>query len=89
MMPRIEDIWVFNAVREAGMKKLVPPMARVAVGWAPAGAGTGPKGVYQAFAEFVQSRGSAVKVVATWVVSAPASRSRWSMCAFPASRYLS
>jgi NADH-quinone oxidoreductase subunit F len=64
-MPRIEDISVFNAVREAGMQKLVPPMVRVAVGMGTCGRGNGAEGVYQAFAEFVQSRGAAVKVVAT------------------------
>ena len=31
-MPRIEDIGVFNTVREAGMSKLLPPFPRIAVG---------------------------------------------------------
>ena len=31
-MPRIQDIGEFNAVREAGLSKLVPPVPRVTVG---------------------------------------------------------
>ena len=42
-MSRIEDIGIFNNVREAGMSKLVPIMPRIAVGMGTCGRGMAPK----------------------------------------------
>ena len=49
-MPRILDIGAFNAVREAGLAKLVPPVPRIAVGMGTCGRGNGAEGLYHAFA---------------------------------------
>ena len=38
-MPRIEDIGAFNAVRENGLAKLVPPVPRIGVGMGTCGRG--------------------------------------------------
>ncbi len=62
-MPRIEDIAVFNAVREAGLAKLLPDVPRVAVGMGTCGRGNGAEGVYQAFSELAERSGSGVRVV--------------------------
>src|ERR1700761_8221303 len=56
-MPRIEDIGVFNAVREAGMAKLVPPIPRIAVGMGTCGRGNGAEGLYHAFVELIDRSG--------------------------------
>ena len=40
MMPRIEDIGVFNTVRESGMSKLLPTDPRIAVGMGTCGHAT-------------------------------------------------
>jgi len=56
-MPRILDIGAFNAVREAGMAKLVPGIPRVAVGMGTCGRGNGAEGLYHAFAQALQSSG--------------------------------
>ena len=62
-MPRIEDIAVFNAVREAGMAKLLPDVPRIGVGMGTCGRGNGAEGVYQAFSELVERSGSSARVV--------------------------
>ena len=59
-MPRIEDIGAFNAVREAGLAKLLPPMPRVTVGMGTCGRGNGAEGVYRAFAEALENSGAQV-----------------------------
>ncbi|HUB01656.1 MAG TPA: NADH-ubiquinone oxidoreductase-F iron-sulfur binding region domain-containing protein [Terriglobales bacterium] len=56
-MPRILDIGAFNAVREAGLAKLVPSAPRVAVGMGTCGRGNGAEGLYQAFLEAVERSG--------------------------------
>jgi len=60
-MPRIQDIGAFNAVREAGMARLVPPVPRVAIGMGTCGRGNGAEGLYHAFAQAIES--SATNVV--------------------------
>ena len=50
-MPRIQDFGAFNAVREAGLAKLVPPVPRIAMGMGTCGRGNGAEGLYHAFAE--------------------------------------
>jgi NADH-quinone oxidoreductase subunit F len=59
-MPRIHDIGVFNAVREAGMAKLLPPIPRVAIGMGTCGRGNGAEGVYHAFADSIERSGAEV-----------------------------
>ena len=50
-MPRIEDIGAFNAIREAGLAKLLPPIPRIGIGMGTCGRANGAEGVYHAFAE--------------------------------------
>jgi len=50
-MPRIVDIGGFNAVREAGLCKLLPQMPRIAVGMGTCGRGNGAEEVYHALNE--------------------------------------
>ena len=50
-MTRIQDFSTFNAVREAGLAKLLPSRPRVGVGMGTCGSGNGAEGVYHAFAE--------------------------------------
>ena len=57
-MPRIEDIGVFNAVRESGLNKLVPPVPRIAVGMGTCGRGNGAEGLYHAFLEAIERSGT-------------------------------
>ena len=52
-MPRIQDIGAFNAVREAGLAKLVPAVPRLTVGMGTCGRGNGAEGLHQAFAEAI------------------------------------
>jgi NADH-quinone oxidoreductase subunit F len=57
-MPRILDIGEFNAVREAGLAKLVPPVPRVAVGMGTCGRGNGAEGLYHAFLQAIENSGA-------------------------------
>jgi NADH-quinone oxidoreductase subunit F len=59
---RIQDIGTFNAVREAGMAKLLPPRPRIAVGMGTCGAGNGAEGVYHAFAEAIGQKGCDIRL---------------------------
>jgi len=59
---RIQDFSTFNAVREAGMAKLVPSRPRVGVGMGTCGAGNGAEGVYHAFAEAIDRGGRDIKL---------------------------
>ena len=56
-MPRILDFGAFNAVREAGMAKLVPAVPRVAIGMGTCGRGNGAEGLYHAFAQAIECNG--------------------------------
>jgi NADH-quinone oxidoreductase subunit F len=56
-MPRIVDIGAFNAVREAGLAKLVPPVPRVAIGMGTCGRGNGAEGLCQAFSRAIEGSG--------------------------------
>ena len=62
-MPRIQDIGAFNAVREAGLAKLVPPIPRVAIGMGTCGRGNGAEGLYQAFAQAIERSGEDIVLV--------------------------
>ncbi len=57
-MPRIEDIGIFNAVRESGLAKLVPSVPRIAVGMGTCGRGNGAEGLYHAFVEVIERSGT-------------------------------
>ena len=57
-MLRIEDIAAFNTVRERGLAKLLPPIARIAVGMGTCGRGNGAEGLYHAFAEAIDKGGT-------------------------------
>ena len=61
-LTRILDIGSFNAVREAGMAKLLPPRPRIGVGMGTCGAGNGAEGLYHAFAEGIGQQGLDVKL---------------------------
>ena len=56
-MPRILDIGAFNAVREAGLAKLVPSSPRVTIGMGTCGRGNGAEGLYHAFAQALERSG--------------------------------
>lgn len=56
-MPRIQDIGAFNAVREAGLSKLVPAVPRVAIGMGTCGRGNGAEGLYQAMTRAIEDSG--------------------------------
>jgi len=56
-MPRIQDFGAFNAVKEAGMAKLVPAVPRVAIGMGTCGRGNGAEGLYHAFAQAIERSG--------------------------------
>jgi NADH-quinone oxidoreductase subunit F len=60
MMPRIQDIGAFNEVREAGLTKLVPPVARITVGMGTCGRGNGAEDVFHALHEAIESAGQEV-----------------------------
>ncbi|HET9407495.1 MAG TPA: FAD-dependent oxidoreductase [Candidatus Sulfotelmatobacter sp.] len=62
-MPRIHDIGAFNAVREAGLAKIVPAVPRLAVGMGTCGRGNGAEGLYHAFAEEIDRSGSNMVLV--------------------------
>jgi NADH-quinone oxidoreductase subunit F len=59
---RIQDFSTFNAVREAGLAKLVPTKPRVGVGMGTCGAGNGAEGVFHAFAEAISRQGRDIKL---------------------------
>ena len=57
VMPRIQDIGVFNAVREAGLAKLMPAVPRITVGMGTCGRGNGAEEVYHALNEAIDRSG--------------------------------
>jgi len=59
---RIQDFSTFNAVREAGMAKLLPSRPRIGVGMGTCGAGNGAEGVYHAFKEAIDRAGRDIKL---------------------------
>ena len=61
-MTRIQDFGSFNAVREAGMAKLLPSRPRIGVGMGTCGTGNGAEGVYHAFAEAIGQQGRDVRL---------------------------
>jgi len=59
---RIQDLSSFNAVKEAGLAKLLPYKPRIGVGMGTCGTGNGAEGVYHAFVEEIDRRGLDVQV---------------------------
>jgi NADH-quinone oxidoreductase subunit F len=59
-MGRIQDIGVFNEVRERGMARLLPAVPRIGVGMGTCGRGNGAEGVYHAFAEGIERSGAEI-----------------------------
>ncbi len=57
VMPRIQDIGAFNAVRESGLAKLTPSIPRITVGMGTCGRGNGAEEVYHALNEGIQRGG--------------------------------
>jgi NADH-quinone oxidoreductase subunit F len=57
-MSRMEDISSFNAVREAGLAKLLPDKPRIAVGMGTCGRGNGSEAVYRALADAAEPAGA-------------------------------
>ena len=55
----------FNAVRKAGLAKLLPSRPRIAVGMGTCGTGNGAEGVYHAFADAIDQRGLDVQLAQT------------------------
>ena len=62
-MTPIRDLGAFNAVREAGLAKLLPARPRIAVGLGTCGMGNGADAVYHALASAIDSRGHGVDLV--------------------------
>jgi NADH-quinone oxidoreductase subunit F len=62
-MHRIQDIGAFNAVREAGLAKLLPPVPRIAIGMGTCGRGNGAEGLYHAFTQAIESSAGHVTLV--------------------------
>jgi NADH-quinone oxidoreductase subunit F len=61
-MTRIQDIAAFNAVREAGLAKLLPSRPRIGVGMGTCGSGNGAEAVLHAFSSEIDARGLAVQL---------------------------
>jgi NADH-quinone oxidoreductase subunit F len=59
---RIQDISSFNAVKEAGLAKLLPYKPRIGVGMGTCGTGNGAEGVFHAFADEIDQRGLDVQL---------------------------
>ncbi len=59
-MPRIQDIAAFNAVREAGLAKLLPAVPRLTVGMGTCGRGNGAEEVFHALQELIERNGQDV-----------------------------
>jgi len=59
---RIQDLSSYNAVRQAGLDKLLPQKPRIAVGMGTCGTGNGAEGVFHAFADEIGQRGLDVQL---------------------------
>jgi NADH-quinone oxidoreductase subunit F len=64
-MSRIEDIGTFNAVREAGLAKLIPNAPRIAVGMGTCGRGNGAEDVHHALSDAIHRDGMDIRLAAT------------------------
>ena len=57
-MPRIQDIGAFNGVRESGLAKLLPAVARITVGMGTCGRGNGAEELFHALNGAIQGKAS-------------------------------
>ncbi|HTW49572.1 MAG TPA: FAD-dependent oxidoreductase [Acidobacteriaceae bacterium] len=64
-MPTIQDIGAFNAIRESGLAKLMPPVPRITVGLGTCGRGNGAEEVHLALHEAVEHSGHEVLLTGT------------------------
>jgi len=64
-MSRIGDIGAFNAVREAGLAKLLPNAPRIAVGMGTCGSGNGGEAVFHALSNAIERDGMDIRLVPT------------------------
>jgi NADH-quinone oxidoreductase subunit F len=64
-MTPIRDASAFDAVRDAGLAKLLPTRPRIAVGMGTCGTGNGAEGVYHGLARSIEQRGLDVQLVQT------------------------
>ncbi len=64
-MPSIQDIGAFNAVRESGLARLLPPIPRITVGLGTCGRGNGAEEVYLALHDAIERSGQEVLLVGT------------------------
>ena len=64
-MTSIRDETSFDAVRKAGLAKLLPSRPRIAIGMGTCGTGNGAEGVYHAFADAIGQRGLDVQLAQT------------------------
>ncbi|MFP5275731.1 MAG: NADH-ubiquinone oxidoreductase-F iron-sulfur binding region domain-containing protein [Acidobacteriota bacterium] len=62
-MPRIEDIGIFNAVRETGLARLTPPIPRITVSMGTCGQGNDAEEVYHALNTAIDRSGLDVMLV--------------------------
>jgi NADH-quinone oxidoreductase subunit F len=62
---QITDLSSFNAAREAGLAKLLPPRTRISVGMGTCGSGNGAEGVYHAFADAIENLGLGFQLSST------------------------
>ena len=81
-MPRIQDIGAFNAVREAGLSKLVPPCPALRSEWAPAAGAMEPKACIMPSRE-PSSAAEHDFVLASVGCFGACFRNRWSTCGCP------
>jgi NADH-quinone oxidoreductase subunit F len=62
---KITDLSSFNAARESGLAKLLPPAPRIAVGMGTCGSGNGAEGIYHAFADGIATLGLGYRLAST------------------------
>ena len=62
IMPRIQDIGSFNAVRESGLAKLMPAVPRITVGMGTCGRGNGAEELFHALNGAIQGGGLDVQL---------------------------
>src|SRR5579872_1236837 len=59
-MPRIQDLGNFNAVRETGLAKLLPPTPRITIGMGTCGRGNGAEELFHSFHDAIGRSGQEV-----------------------------
>jgi NADH-quinone oxidoreductase subunit F len=62
---KVTDLSSFNAIRERGLSKLLPPRPKISVGLGTCGAGNGAEGVYHALSDAVETLGLGFQISST------------------------